>query len=980
MGLRMLMTSLVWATLCTSPSLAQATVEHEVNIEAQPLGSALATLAKQTGLQVVYSTELVNGMVAPSVKGAMTPEKALSIVLAHTHLKYEFIDVRTVTITSSGSLQEQRIELDPKHSSKRVRVALMDQPAPSPAAAGDQSNRTAANANQLTEVVVTATRREEALSKVPISVAAITSTQMEIAGIREMPDVVKFTPGLVVNQSDNGGNNIAIRGIASSAGASTTGVYIDDTPIQVRQLQYAAATVFPVVFDLQRVEVLRGPQGTLFGAGSEGGTIRFIQETPSLTHYTGYARAEGSSTTGHAASYELGVSYGGPIVDDTIGFRVSAYYRQDGGYLDTGPVLSFAVNHPDGQRLGAAATMVPDLSATRDNVNWQDTKAFHAALTFAPSQTLSITPSFFYQRQDQGYPNNTFYLSGSNPGTGFYFVPQFLPGPVGSSVCSAPCPTPGALTRIRMSSGLLGNTQLSLSALNIQWNIGQAMTLTSTTSYVYTAKVNLDDTTTYYAVQSINSALQPFPLPGQFSPTLDQDANKTATQEFRLAGTSQHLNWLVGAFLSHNTQRSFEYEENNIWSGSNYFFGGYVPPDGPPFGPGYSSFDNTWGAPLLNDSGTYWAYASTSESQVAGFAQFDVKFTPVWSLTAGVRYSYNTLKYSLISVGVEDNEHAPFGQPCPPASALPSGFCPYGTGAFAPLYPIGTESVSARPTTPKVALNAQLTENNLLYLSATKGFRMGGAELPVPADCGTDLTNLGYVGADGKPYSPLTYNPDYVWSYELGTKNVAFDRRLTVNASIYEIKWKNIQTAIYLPICGFQIIANSGSATVKGFDFDAQYQPIYGLLLNANIGYTHTSLDDGLYQPSGAAVYSRGSAIPNSGAPWNIVVSGRYEFPLNPRLQAYFYADDTWASEWPRTGQNDPATFDFLPYWPPTPSFNIADLRLGVIRGGLNVSFFMNNVLDANPIFLNPNSGLNYLWTASTIRPRTLGVTAAYRF
>jgi outer membrane receptor protein involved in Fe transport len=800
---------------------------------------------------------------------------------------------------------------------------------------------------------------------------------MEVAGVREMQDIVKLTPGLIVNQGDNGANNIAIRGISSTAGASTTGVYIDDTPIQIRQLQYAAATVFPVVFDLQRVEVLRGPQGTLFGAGSEGGTVRFIQEQPNLTQYSGYARAEGANTTGHAASYELGASYGGPIIAEKIGFRVSAYYRQDGGYIDFGPALSFTVNHFNGEGLSSAATLVPNMAATQDNVNWTDSKVFHAVLTFAPTKELTITPSFYYQRQDRGYPNDTFYLAGSNPGTGFYFAPQFTPGPVGSTVCAAPCSTPGPLTQIHLPTGLFGNTTLSLGALNIQWNIGQFATLTSTTSYVYTAKVNLNDTTFYYAVDSINPGVLTYPLPGQFSPTLDQDDNKAAVQEFRLAGNTQHLNWLVGAFLSHNTQRSFEYEENNIWSGSNYFFGLYIPPDGPPFGPGFSSQQNAWGYPLLNDSGTYYAYASTAESQVAGFVQFDVKFTPVWTLTAGVRYSYNSLKYSLISLGDENNQNAPFGAPCPTGPV-----CPYGTGAFAPKFPTGVETTSARPTTPKVGINAQLTEHNLLYVSATKGFRMGGAELPLPADCSTDLINLGYVGANGKAYSPLTYSPDYVWSYEFGTKNTAFDNKLSVNASIYEIKWKNIQTAIPLPICGYQIIANTGSATVKGFDFDAQIIPMPGLQLRADIGYTHTSLDDGLYQPNGNAVYARGSAIPGSGAPWNIVVSGRYEVPINAQLQGYFYADDSWASQWPRTGLDDPRTFDFLPYYPPYPSFNITDLRLGVIRGGLDVSFFMNNVLNSNPLFLEPNQSFPgpYLWLAQTIRPRTLGVTAAYRF
>jgi iron complex outermembrane recepter protein len=284
---------------------------------------------------------------------------------------------------------------------------------------GQILDATVGTSEELGEVIVTATRREEALSKVPISVETLTATQMQLAGVREMADVVRFTPGLVLNQLDDGGNNIAIRGIASSAGASTTGVYIDDTPIQLRQLQYAAGTVFPVVFDLERVEVLRGPQGTLFGAGSEGGTIRFIQEQPSMSEYTWHARAEGAGIQDHAASYEVGASFGGPVVQDTIGFRVSAYYRRDGGYLDYGPVSSFTVHHFDGEGLSGAATMDPEAGALHEDVNWQDTKAFHAALEFAPTPGLTVTPSFLYKGPDQGIANNTNYMAGSKTGGGF---------------------------------------------------------------------------------------------------------------------------------------------------------------------------------------------------------------------------------------------------------------------------------------------------------------------------------------------------------------------------------------------------------------------------------------------------------------------------------------------------------------------------------------------------------------------------------
>ena len=143
----------------------------------------------------------------------------------------------------------------------------------------------------LQEIVVTATRREESLSRVPISVAAFTQQQMDAQGLKQIDDLQRFTPGLVLTHIGNSGNQISIRGISSGAGAGTTGVYIDDTPIQVRNLGYSSGTAFPALFDLERVEVLRGPQGTLFGAGSEGGTIRFIQTKPNLTKPSDYTRA-----------------------------------------------------------------------------------------------------------------------------------------------------------------------------------------------------------------------------------------------------------------------------------------------------------------------------------------------------------------------------------------------------------------------------------------------------------------------------------------------------------------------------------------------------------------------------------------------------------------------------------------------------------------------------------------------------------------
>ena len=158
----------------------------------------------------------------------------------------------------------------------------------------DSTSAAPAAAGALEEIVVTATRREEGISKVPISITAFSQDMIDQKGIRDFSDVVRFTPGVTIDTT--GTNAISIRGISSSGGAGTTGIYIDDTPIQMRALGFNPDDTLPKTFDLDRVEVLRGPQGTLFGAGSEGGTVRYIMTQPSVTQESTYARSEVSYT------------------------------------------------------------------------------------------------------------------------------------------------------------------------------------------------------------------------------------------------------------------------------------------------------------------------------------------------------------------------------------------------------------------------------------------------------------------------------------------------------------------------------------------------------------------------------------------------------------------------------------------------------------------------------------------------------------
>jgi outer membrane receptor protein involved in Fe transport len=203
-------------------------------------------------------------------------------------------------------------------------------------------------------ITVTATRRQELLSKVPQSISAFTSEKIDQLNAKSIADLVRFTPGVAFDPVTK---NVSIRGVNSTAGDATTGIYIDDTPIQLRELGFGSDNTLPAIFDLERVEVLRGPQGTLFGAGSEGGTVRYITPTPSLTDYSVYGKTEISTTENGAPNYEGGVAVGGPIVEDELGFRISAWGRRDGGWIDKVDYMTGATLQSDVARDESSFTL-----------------------------------------------------------------------------------------------------------------------------------------------------------------------------------------------------------------------------------------------------------------------------------------------------------------------------------------------------------------------------------------------------------------------------------------------------------------------------------------------------------------------------------------------------------------------------------------------------------------------------------------------
>lgn len=433
----------------------------------------------------------------------------------------------------------------------------------------------------LDEIVVTATKQEQPLSKVPISVAAYTAETMDREGVRSVQDIASLTPGLNFSRDTFGSGastSISIRGIRSDSGAATTGIYIDDVPIQIRSnVQTAYGSSFPQVFDLERIEVLRGPQGTLFGAGSEGGAVRFITPEPSLTKSSYYGRTEVSSTAHGDLSYEAGAAGGVPLIDGVLGLRVSAWYRRDGGYVDRTPINTGAPS---------------DLSFK--NVNYDEVTAFRAALAYQPLQDLKITPALFYQRtlnNDSG----AFWDSLSNASAG-----RFVSG-----------------YSVRQSGG----DHFTLPSLKVEAGLGP-VALTSVSSY-FDRQADATQDYTLIDVAFLAGLNPPLPfIPGQNAPGVAPAEQKIFSQELRLNSTDPdaRLRWTLGAFYS-RAQQSENFSIQDL----------YVPQ----FFPVVPVF----GIPLTNGKYVFLADNSSVEKQTAVFSQADLRVTDQWSLTAGLRYS-----------------------------------------------------------------------------------------------------------------------------------------------------------------------------------------------------------------------------------------------------------------------------------------------------------------------------------------------------
>jgi iron complex outermembrane recepter protein len=338
---------------------AKAAIRKPMNVPAGGLGPALQTLAKDYGFQVLYRTEVVGELRTEGAAGTMTAPEALSRVLSGTGLSFKYLDENTVTIIPTATSaappissphegagvpltardENGRQQEGQKSFWDRFRLAQVDQGTSSGSTTVERQNQqtTKGKPIQLEEVIVTATKREERLIDVPMSIAVISNQDIERRGLIGMQDYLRSIPG--VNQIDVGprSNAIVIRGITTtpegenSFTGATVATYFDETPITAAAGPGGGGIdVRPV--DIERIEILRGPQGTTFGDASLGGTMRMIPVKPKLDSFDAKLAVDYSNTGGFGSDNSMirGV-LNVPVVTDKFALRLVGYRYDDSG-------------------------------------------------------------------------------------------------------------------------------------------------------------------------------------------------------------------------------------------------------------------------------------------------------------------------------------------------------------------------------------------------------------------------------------------------------------------------------------------------------------------------------------------------------------------------------------------------------------------------------------------------------------------------
>jgi iron complex outermembrane receptor protein len=440
------------------------------------------------------------------------------------------------------------------------------------------------------EITVTALKRESTVLETPFSIAAPTEADLRSRGIDDIEGVSRDVAGFNIQNLGPGQSQVAMRGVSSGQIArdqpgvkEQVGSYLDESVISL-----SLFTPDIDLFDMNRVEVLRGPQGTLFGSGSEEGTVRYISNQPELGVTKFFGEFGGNTVSGGNQGGNVKLGFNAPL-GDTAAVRIAGYYNRLPGWIDT-PARVVTAN----------GSIRPDPSALREDVNTGKRYGVRAALKIAPNKDLSITPRIVYQKVEaDGWNRIDDFNILANPFT-----------------TTRPAVTLGDRKQF-VQIGEPYNDKFVLGDLNISYNFGKTA-LTSVSSYSHRNIDVIRDAGALTSSITGGSIGLSEPVYSLDAP-LDDATPKanTFTQELRLSGTADRLTWLVGGYYAH-LKRDY---------GQDLFVNGFERLTGIPGGGEVAPPDHL-----------FFSQLHYKLDQYAGFGEATYALDDHWSLTAGLRY------------------------------------------------------------------------------------------------------------------------------------------------------------------------------------------------------------------------------------------------------------------------------------------------------------------------------------------------------
>jgi iron complex outermembrane recepter protein len=694
------------------------------------------------------------------------------------------------------------------------------------AAAANAATESTSQAGGLEEVIVTAQKRSESEQTVPMSITTFSATALQQKAITEFFDYATKVPNLAFAPTGDGvgtARAISIRGIS---GDNTTGFYIDDVPLP--------DSLDPRVLDIDHIEVLRGPQGTLYGARSMGGTVRLITQVPDLSQFSATVHG-GLSDTDRTdrPNYTADAVVNIPIVQDQIALRLTGFYDYEAGYFKRSYCTDPAT---------AGVTCFPLSTSGRTTVNNVaaiDTYGGSVSLTIKAGDAVTITPRIMVQRADyNGFPLGD-YNSMPQNGIGF-------PAPSGPYTLPTPLNTTDFTQARFFNVPESGSDWWELYSLTLHWKTGPGELVSSTAYFDRRVDETEDESEFVWAAITSGACANPAPYcnPPAPGPIEEIKDYQRFVEEIRFASTlSGPLQFVIGAFYSDFHGRvpfASLYPPAMVPNLDNQLTGG--PPN------------NSAGIPNLVFAQDY--HTDIKEPAVFGELSYDI--TPALKATAGLRW----YQVKATSQGYEEG---------------------LATGSYDTV--IGPEATTKQSgTNPKFELDYHFTPDQMVYGLASKGFRPAGV-VPIvpPGTAGTPNDCAGQLAAlnpNLKIEDTRSYNSDSLWNYELGTKNAWLDHRVILNAAAFYIHWNDIQQQILLP-CGFQFISNAGAAESKGGELDLRARATDRLDVSLGVGYQDAKITEkgNSLQPVGSPVYQvpdwTGNAALTYTAPlttsWNLV-------------------------------------------------------------------------------------------------------------